>query len=304
MFWVRLRSSIILIILAAVTMFAGGKVLLAMMIFLSVGAYMELAGAAGVRERKDQADREALQREELYGKWKKNGLEIVGICGIILYYGLLLANGDKGLAAVQRGVLFSLVCVFMGGMFVYVLGFPKYQAHQVMAAFFGFFYGPVCLSFVYLTRELGREISGERAVIGLYIVWLILISSWGCDTCAYCVGILIGKHKMSPVLSPKKSVEGAVGGVLGAAALGALYGWVVMDRLKEEQRLILFFALICGVGALISMVGDLAASAIKRNADIKDYGKLIPGHGGVMDRFDSVIFTAPVIYFMAAYLLT
>ncbi len=304
MFWVRLRSSIILIILAAVTMFAGGKVLLAMMIFLSVVAYMELAGAAGVRERKDQADREALQREELYRKWKKNGLEIVGICGIILYYGLLLANGDKGLAAVQRGVLFSLVCVFMGGMFVYVFGFPKYQAHQVMAAFFGFFYGPVCLSFVYLTRELGREISGERAVIGLYIVWLILISSWGCDTCAYCVGILIGKHKMSPVLSPKKSVEGAVGGVLGAAALGALYGWVVMDRLKEEQRLILFFALICGVGALISMVGDLAASAIKRNADIKDYGKLIPGHGGVMDRFDSVIFTAPVIYFMAAYLLT
>ncbi len=304
MFWVRLRSSIILIILAAVTMFAGGKVLLAMMIFLSVVAYMELAGAAGVRERKDQADREALQREELYRKWKKNGLEIVGICGIILYYGLLLTNGDKGLAAVQRGVLFSLVCVFMGGMFVYVFGFPKYQAHQVMAAFFGFFYGPVCLSFVYLTRELGREISGERAVIGLYIVWLILISSWGCDTCAYCVGILIGKHKMSPVLSPKKSVEGAVGGVLGAAALGALYGWVVMDRLKEEQRLILFFALICGVGALISMVGDLAASAIKRNADIKDYGKLIPGHGGVMDRFDSVIFTAPVIYFMAAYLLT
>ncbi len=304
MFWVRLRSSIILIILAAVTMFAGGKVLLTMMIFLSVVAYMELAGAAGVRERKDQADREALQREELYRKWKKNGLEIVGICGIILYYGLLLANGDKGLAAVQRGVLFSLVCVFMGGMFVYVFGFPKYQAHQVMAAFFGFFYGPVCLSFVYLTRELGREISGERAVIGLYIVWLILISSWGCDTCAYCVGILIGKHKMSPVLSPKKSVEGAVGGVLGAAALGALYGWVVMDRLKEEQRLILFFALICGVGALISMVGDLAASAIKRNADIKDYGKLIPGHGGVMDRFDSVIFTAPVIYFMAAYLLT
>ena len=64
------------------------------------------------------------------------------------------------------------------------------------------------------------------------------------------------------------------------------------------------FALICGVGALMSMVGDLAASAIKRNADIKDYGKLIPGHGGVMDRFDSVIFTAPVIYFMAAYLLT
>ena len=107
---------------------------------------------------------------------------------------------------------------------------------------------------------------------------------------------------MSPILSPKKSVEGAVGGVIGAAALGALYGYIVRDRLADE-RVVLLFALICGVGALISMVGDLAASAIKRNADIKDYGKLIPGHGGVMDRFDSVIFTAPVIYFMAVVLL-
>ena len=107
---------------------------------------------------------------------------------------------------------------------------------------------------------------------------------------------------MSPVLSPKKSVEGAVGGVIGAAALGALYGFVIRERFGDE-RVILFFALICSVGALISMVGDLAASAVKRNADIKDYGKLIPGHGGVMDRFDSVIFTAPVIYFMTVFLL-
>ena len=267
MFWVRLRSSIILIILAAVTMFAGGKVLLAMMIFLSVVAYMELAGAAGVRERKDQADREALQREELYRKWKKNGLEIVGICGIILYYGLLLANGDKGLAAVQRGVLFSLVCVFMGGMFVYVFGFPKYQAHQVMAAFFGFFYGPVCLSFVYLTRELGREISGERAVIGLYIVWLILISSWGCDTCAYVVGKLLGKKKIFPVLSPKKSLEGCIGGVLGAGLIGWLYGFFFVGKAFPEAGLGTAWAamLICGAGAVMSMAGDLAASGIKRD---------------------------------------
>ena len=304
MFWVRLRSSVILIILAAVTMLVGREALLAMMIFLSVIAYMELTGATGVRERKDRTGSEELQRKELYKRWKKNGLETAGIVGILLYYGLLFTNGNKGLPAVQTGILFSIVCVFMGGMFVYVFGFPRYQAHQVMASFFGFFYGPVCLSFVYLTRELGREMSDERAVTGLYAVWLILISSWGCDTCAYCVGMLIGRHKMSPVLSPKKSVEGAVGGVLGAALLGALYGYLLMDRLGDNGRLPLFFALICGVGALISMVGDLAASAIKRNADIKDYGKLIPGHGGVMDRFDSVIFTAPVIYFMAAFLLT
>ena len=122
-------------------------------------------------------------------------------------------------------------------------------------------------------------------------MWLIFLCSWGCDTCAYCVGMLIGKHKMAPVLSPKKSVEGAVGGVAGAVLLGVIYAAATKGPMAE-------YALICGVGALISMVGDLAASAIKRNMGIKDYGKLIPGHGGILDRFDSVIFTAPVIYYL------
>ena len=108
--------------------------------------------------------------------------------------------------------------------------------------------------------------------------------------------MLIGRHKMAPVLSPKKSVEGGVGGVAGAALLGVAYA-VATGGPKME------YAAICAVGALISMVGDLAASAIKRNQKIKDYGKLIPGHGGILDRFDSVIFTAPVIYFLAKMIL-
>lgn len=303
MFWVRLRSSIILVILAGITMFAGGKVLLAMMIFLSVVAYYELTGASGVRQKAGLESEDGKDRKDSRQGWKKNGLEIVGIFGILFYYVFLELNMSLEFMPVQTELLLTIMLVFMGGMFVYVFGFPKYRASQVMGAFFSFFYGPVCLSFIYLTRELGRGMSGEKAMIGLFTVWLILISSWGCDTCAYCVGMLIGKHKMSPVLSPKKSVEGAVGGVLGAAALGALYGLLIKERIADE-RIVLFFALICGVGALISMVGDLAASAIKRNAGMKDYGKLIPGHGGVMDRFDSVIFTAPVIYFMAVILLT
>lgn len=101
---------------------------------------------------------------------------------------------------------------------------------------------------------------------------------------------------MAPVLSPKKSVEGAVGGVLGAALLGVAYAAATKGSVME-------YAVICAVGALISMVGDLAASAIKRNQNIKDYGTLIPGHGGILDRFDSVIFTAPVIYFLSKLVL-
>ena len=129
------------------------------------------------------------------------------------------------------------------------------------------------------------------------LVWLVFLSSWGADTCAYCVGRLFGKHKMAPVLSPKKSVEGAVGGVIGAGLLGFIFAHVFHEPTVA-------YAVICAAGALISMVGDLAASAIKRDKGIKDYGKLIPGHGGVLDRFDSVIFTAPVIYFLSLILIS
>ena len=104
---------------------------------------------------------------------------------------------------------------------------------------------------------------------------------------------------MATVLSPKKSVEGAIGGVLGTALLTVLYANIFRNTMGIENREIVTIAVISMVGALISMVGDLTASAIKRNYEIKDYGKLIPGHGGILDRFDSVIITAPIIYFLA-----
>ena len=179
-------------------------------------------------------------------------------------------------------------------MFIYVFSYPKYKTEQMLAAFFAVFYVAVMLSFVYRTRMLP---------MGTYTVWLIFLCSWGCDTCAYCVGVLIGKHKMAPKLSPKKSIEGAVGGVVGAALLAVIYGFVFKDAMGCTTQTIWFMAGICAVGALISMVGDLTASAIKRNYEIKDYGKLIPGHGGILDRFDSVIFTAPIIFYLALYFI-
>ena len=203
-----------------------------------------------------------------------------GYLGAVLYYIAMKADfGNYGTMA----IIISMILI----LFVYVFGYPKYHAEQVMAAFFGVVYVAVMLSFIYLTRSLPD---------GKFLVWLIFLCSWGCDTCAYCVGMLIGKHKMAPVLSPKKSIEGAVGGVAGAALLGVIYAAATQGKMAE-------YALICAVGALISMVGDLAASAIKRNQNIKDYGKLIPGHGGILDRFDSVIITAPVIYYLAKTIL-
>ena len=98
-------------------------------------------------------------------------------------------------------------------------------------------------------------------------------------------------------------LEGAVGGVIGAALLTIIYGFLFRGSMDVDVPYIFMMAGICAAGALISMVGDLAASAIKRNFEIKDYGKLIPGHGGILDRFDSVIFTAPIIFYLTGNLL-
>lgn len=122
-------------------------------------------------------------------------------------------------------------------------------------------------------------------------VWLIFLSAFGADIFAYFSGYFFGKHKLCPHLSPKKTVEGALGGILGAVALGGVFSLCFIPELSGH---VLLLSLIASVA---SMFGDLTASAYKRKMGIKDYGNLIPGHGGIMDRFDSVLFTAPVVYY-------
>ena len=117
------------------------------------------------------------------------------------------------------------------------------------------------------------------------------------------VGKLIGKKHIFPELSPHKSLEGCIGGVAGAALIGGLYAHFFVEAAFPDQIITWTIAFICAAGAVMSMVGDLAASAIKRNHNIKDYGKLIPGHGGIMDRFDSMTVTAPMTYFLAILMI-
>ena len=190
--------------------------------------------------------------------------------------------------------MIAVILLLMALMFVYVFAFPKYTANQIMATYCSLIYAPVMLSFVFLTRQLDY---------GVYLVWMIFISSWISDTCAYLVGVLFGKHKLVPQLSPKKTVEGSIGGILGSAIVGALFGFCLLDKTLGGNQFGIMLFVIGAIGSVISQVGDLAASAIKRNHDIKDYGNLIPGHGGIMDRFDSVIFTAPMIYFLVIIFL-
>lgn len=294
MFWTRLFSGIILLVIAIGSIWLGGPVLTLVLLAVSLLGYRELTKALGV----PSGEKSAFFMAEA----KVTVIEIVGMAGTVLYYGALqlgmrTAQGSAVWDSPEGAVwlLGCIVLVFLAQMFVYVFAFPKYQAEQVIAGFFAFVYAPVMLSFIELTR-MGSA--------GILSVWLILISSWGCDTCAYVVGKLIGKKKIFPVLSPKKSLEGCIGGVMGAALLGFLYGKLLGNSVPATADAIAWqAALICAAGAVMSMVGDLAASAIKRNKGIKDYGKLIPGHGGIMDRFDSVIVTAPMVYFMSMLLL-
>lgn len=173
---------------------------------------------------------------------------------------------------------------------VYVFTFPRYDFKQISYAIVGALYIPLFVTSIYLIRTLND---------GKYVFWLVFISSWICDTCAYLVGCNIGKHKLAPVLSPKKSIEGALGGVAGSVIVAFIFAYFVEYKLFGGTNHSTEYMIICFFGAIISQVGDLFASAIKRNNDIKDYGTLIPGHGGIMDRFDSVIFVAPIIYILA-----
>lgn len=278
MFWTRLISGILLVAIALVTILAGKGVLAVALCLISLIAYKELTKACSVHTEDKRC----------------NGPEFAGMMMTVLYYVLLAVTlwGEKtngeGLAQAYPVVMIMTVISLILYLFIYVFTFPHYKAPQIMAAMFSWLYAPVMLSFIYLIRE--------GFVYGSYLVWLVFLCSWGSDTCAYAVGVLFGKHKMTPKLSPKKSVEGAIGGIVGAALLFVLYTQFTVNKYTDTMIPLLLAAVLGAAGALVSMVGDLAASAIKRDHNIKDYGKLIPGHGGIMDRFDSVIISAPLIF--------
>lgn len=274
MFKTRVISGAVLIVLTAAMNLIGGPLMGCILFLIALQGLFEFYRAIGVYN----AD----------GEEKHNIIENIGYIGTAVYFLAAMVFINNSLLK----LILILCIVFVAMLAGYVFSFPKYDGIIIMKAFFGFMYVPVMICFIYLTRSMLR---------GEYLVWLIYISSWICDTCAYLTGTKFGKRKLAPVLSPHKSVEGAVGGIIGTVIISVLFSFLFMRAydLKGAGN-VLVFILLGIVGAVASQVGDLAASAFKRNNDVKDYGVIIPGHGGVMDRFDSVIFTAPMIYFLAA----
>lgn len=209
---------------------------------------------------------------------------------IAVIYGLFIES------IIDHQYYFSaLISLFIIILLIYsVLNHKKAKPVEGIIVFFGFFYVCFMMSHVYLIREYAY---------GYLFIWLIFISAWGCDTGAYFTGVTMGKHKLIPDLSPKKTIEGSIGGILTAFIISLLYGYFIQRFVQVDNNILLLCGIIGIFGSILSQFGDLIASAIKRYTGIKDFGHLIPGHGGILDRFDSVLLTAPLVYYVVLIIM-
>lgn len=182
-------------------------------------------------------------------------------------------------------IIYMFTAAIIAISFVMIFRHEKYTLTDAALTLFGIIYIVFLFSFIARTRLMPN---------GAHLVWISFAGSWGADTAAYFIGRQFGKKKLLPQISPNKTVAGAVGGLAGGIAFVLLIGIFIKPYVKAISWLdFASMGIICG---LFSQAGDWTASIIKRFAGVKDFGKLIPGHGGVLDRFDSVMFTAPMIY--------
>lgn len=246
----------------------------------------------------------------LLGGWVlKTGILFISVLGLYEFYkavskkiipihflGFIVAVlyilfSDINFSEIHRAV-FTLFIILSLLFLVFMYG--KVNIFDVAVTVIGFLYIPFLINNVYLVSNTEN---------GAFLVWLVFLSAWFSDTGAYFVGINFGKHKITPVLSPNKTLEGALGGVFFAALACFVYGFIVRKYFSIDIMNPFFYALIGCVGSVLAQLGDLTASSIKRYMKIKDYGKIIPGHGGIIDRFDSVFFTAPAVYLFTLILI-
>ena len=299
----RVISGIVLVVLLAVILTSGGMVSDVCLCLVALVASYELSRAFALRdtrdrstgqessskanspvsEGKDVSNAQTRTDEKRSALQSVSGMEVVGYLGVIAHYTLIVLTGGE-----PRFFIGTMIAFFFAETLIYVTRFPAYHISRLSDTIFCFLYAPVCLSFLCLIRDLEY---------GEWFVWLPFLA-WVCDTFAYLTGRAFGKHKLCPKLSPHKTIEGAVGGFFGVVIAAGLYGYFLSSFTEYNERVIFACLAIGASCGIFSQLGDLMASGIKRDRGIKDYGKLIPGHGGIMDRFDSVIFITPIVYYL------
>ncbi len=243
----------------------------------------------------------------------------VSLISAIAVFELLHATGYvKSRALLSFSLCYALVVPFFStlqihGMQVYVtlayfilmfgsllMFHNTIRFEELAISFFISLLVPTALSTIVLMRDTYQR-------HGFLYVLLCCVAAWISDSCAYFAGRAFGKHKMAPQISPHKTIEGAIGGVAGCCVFFVLACWLYQqyaarylgESLRFSWGTLAIIAIFC---SLVSIVGDLMASVVKRQTGIKDFGKIMPGHGGVMDRFDSFLFVAPTIYLILQYL--
>lgn len=222
---------------------------------------------------------------EFYNAVKQKDYKPINIAGYILLVSYYFCNNDLE----KTMYILVLACAVL--LTVPVINL-KYTFIDAAITIIGFLYAGVLFSFVYL-------INIKQG--GTYLVWLIFIGSWLCDTAAFYSGKFFGKHKLCPKVSPKKTIEGSIGGMIGATLFSGLFG-IAVSRYVYIMPVYHYFLIgaLCGI---VGQFGDLVASSIKRYVEIKDYSNLIPGHGGILDRFDSIIFSATAIFYYLTFII-
>lgn len=209
------------------------------------------------------------------------------ILGFFLGFLTILTFDKDFNSLVARDAVLSMVVLISLIGFLFLKSNLKDTLQGVSVILFGVFY---------ISWTLGHLIPLRNQLNGENLIFFILIATWGVDTGAYYFGKLFGRHKLSPVISPGKTVEGAIGGVISCIGFAFLARWLFLRELTINNTILI--GLIFGV---ISQLGDLAESMLKRSAGVKDSGSLLPAHGGMLDRIDSIIFTIPVFYYYIRY---
>lgn len=214
---------------------------------------------------------------EFYSSIAKGGYLPVSWAG----YAITVALYTLFIYGENIGTIMSLLPIILVLLLVvWVISYKTVRFEDLMITWFGFTYITLLFSTLLLIDRLNIQ----------HAIWLVFVISWSCDSLAYLTGLSIGKHKLAPAISPKKTIEGALGGIVGSMLGCLVFAYYMMPEHMMPLTIVGF------IGSIFSQTGDLTASLIKRKMAVKDFGYLFPGHGGVLDRFDSILFTAPVVY--------
>ena len=242
--------------------------------------------------------------DEFYAMARKNGLfplRLLGMGGVVVLLGIVSADPRIEVLAMAGWAIVMAVTLLSLSRVIWHPGPTGPAMTSAAVTLAGMIYGGGTLAFALLLRTLPPGVGGGPLGLrweGAFVLMFPLIVTWMADSAAYFTGRRFGRRKLIPSVSPKKTVEGGLGGLAGAVGTAALLYLLV---LRTIPGLDLSFAWILVTGVLLGIfaqIGDLAESVLKREAGVKDSGSLLPGHGGILDRFDAILFNVPLCWFL------